>query len=949
MQHICCQYFLNHLLDSDEVRRQVREFAKAGYESLFAHSRAGLLTPYMSKGWFDIIDAMADEARKCGITLSIWDEDYYPSPTAGGRIVWDNPELMAQDLRFTVVKVKPGETINKLLIPEAGLLNCYAFPANGGEPIDITEYAGTVKTGWWHSGYSHSAYSIVDKIGSPHLRAGLTTRQFAVMWTAPTDSEYTVVACQIRRDGAGHGTDLLNTKAIDKFIQVTHLQYKNRYGDDFSKIFSASFLDEPAPSGPFQWTTDFPQEFMKDHGFDIVSKLAHLAVELDETSKFIRHCYRKTQHRLICSNYLERIRQWDSQNGILSIGHLTRTEYLSFTLHAWPNELRCYKYLDIPCTDPLGFYVGLPDACAYHTGMKVVSSAARLFNKQQCGSDALAVLGNETSLRDLAYQLDYQITFGATYYNIHGLNYSLDGTRKEETPPGLFYQHSEWPIMQHLLKPAFEKCDKVASGKPCERLALLYPSTSLYCKYDTKHLDLNPEESTFHKLSELLLSNQKDYDFVDEITLAERDGATWRKDYDAFLLYKTTEIDADAAAAIEDFQAQGGNVILIADELPNVLGKHDNPVRKWNWIAPFMHSTLDKELLATLPGIEVTSDKCGLEYASARDIFVQEREYAEGRRLLLFNRASLPFVGKVAGKSVTLPPGVARFADEAPIPMPQNQIDISSDWELTFPDNSIPLAVWLVRNANDSAGSANFLSRQFTNISETDERITYENFFLLQNLPSHAKLVIEESTFSSAEWQLFLNGTEITKDAFKKEMFTDCMNYTADITALLRGASSPLKNTVTVVCNSRNCRLQEMPFITGDFSAEYRHGLPSLPNLWADAVGADGVSPATTKLHALQDWRTLGRQSFSGCATYTKKVMLTTDGSHVLDCGRVEDAVELYLDGAFVGAAITPFYRFAFEAAKGEHTIELRVWNAPGNRDRLSNMPAGLLGPVSLG
>ena len=106
MQHIAGQHFLNHLLEPQELRRQIREFAAAGYESLYAHARAGLLTPYLSEAWFQAVDAMADEAQKCGITLSIWDEDYYPSATAGGRVVWENPSFMAQELLFTVMRVR---------------------------------------------------------------------------------------------------------------------------------------------------------------------------------------------------------------------------------------------------------------------------------------------------------------------------------------------------------------------------------------------------------------------------------------------------------------------------------------------------------------------------------------------------------------------------------------------------------------------------------------------------------------------------------------------------------------------------------------------------------------------------------------------------------------------------------------------------------------------------
>ena len=938
MQHIAAQYFLNHMLDADEVRRQVREFAAAGYESLYTHSRAGLLTPYLSEPWFKIIDAMADEAKKCGITLSIWDEDYYPSPTAGGRVVWADPSNNSQELWFNNFEVKAGETLYEVLPPEGNIFTCYAYPADGGEPIDITAYVGTVKTDWYRDGYLHSGYSNVNKIKAPHIRAGLSIRRCAILWEAPCDCK--VVACQLVRREGGHNSDLLNPKAIDTFIQVTHEQYYKRYKDSFSDVFKASFMDEPAPPGPYQWTTAFPEEFQKDHGFDIVPKLGHLATVIDETTPFIRHCYRATQQRLLCEIYLQRIRDWDNAHGILSIGHLTRTEYLAVTCFAWPNEVRCCKYLDVPCTDPLGFFVALPDACAYHTGLKVVSSAARLFNKEQCGSDALAVMGNETSLRDLAYQMDFQTLMGITYYNIHGLSYSMDGARKEEVPPSIFYQHSEWPIMQHLLKPALAKCETVAHGKPLQRLAVLYPSTSFYCKYDEDHQDLNPDESLFHVLSERLLSHQKDFDFIDDLTLSERSAATWRKDYDAILLYKTTAIDGKAADVIQAFAEEGGKVLLIADETPVRLGTIDNaPVSPWTWSDRCRFAELSDEQLLALPGLEVVATETGIDRASARDIFIQERQYPEGRRVMVFNRAPSTFVGMVDGKAVTVPAGVSKFTDEEEIAIPAKATDISTGWSLSFPENSILLAYWLMQNDKGQEGTYNLLSRQLNFASDNSPNMSYRNVFLLQGQPAHAQLVVEKSTFTSNEWQVFINDVEVPRDAFKPACLTDCCNFAADVTAFLRGGTSPLQNTIRFECHSAQCRLDDMPFLFGTFSAEYRHGLPSLPNLWAD-------SDKPMQVVGLPDWRAVGRGTFSGCGTYTRKVKLAQNGRHVLDCGRVEDAVELYVDGVFQGARITPFYRFAFEAEAGEHEIELRVWNAPGNRDRHSNMPAGLMGPV---
>ena len=52
--HVTGQYFLNHLLEEQELRKQVKLLAAAGYESIYGHARQGLKTPYFSEAWWDV-------------------------------------------------------------------------------------------------------------------------------------------------------------------------------------------------------------------------------------------------------------------------------------------------------------------------------------------------------------------------------------------------------------------------------------------------------------------------------------------------------------------------------------------------------------------------------------------------------------------------------------------------------------------------------------------------------------------------------------------------------------------------------------------------------------------------------------------------------------------------------------------------------------------------------
>ena len=144
MLHLACQYFLNHHLKEDELRKQVRELAAGGYECLYAHARQGLMTPYLSKGWWDAVSVILEECRNAGIKFAIWDEDCYPSPVAGNRILWEHPELGAQHLEFTQFDARKGEHVRKVFETPASIYRCFAVC--GKNILDITEYCGTLKT-----------------------------------------------------------------------------------------------------------------------------------------------------------------------------------------------------------------------------------------------------------------------------------------------------------------------------------------------------------------------------------------------------------------------------------------------------------------------------------------------------------------------------------------------------------------------------------------------------------------------------------------------------------------------------------------------------------------------------------------------------------------------------------------------------------------------------------
>ena len=79
-------YSLNDSLSADRVRKQLGQMKEGGFGGAFLHSRPGLLTPYLSDEWFDIMEVSVDECRKLGLEAWFYDEDKWPSGFAGGIV-----------------------------------------------------------------------------------------------------------------------------------------------------------------------------------------------------------------------------------------------------------------------------------------------------------------------------------------------------------------------------------------------------------------------------------------------------------------------------------------------------------------------------------------------------------------------------------------------------------------------------------------------------------------------------------------------------------------------------------------------------------------------------------------------------------------------------------------------------------------------------------------------
>jgi len=952
------QYFLNHRLDLDEIEWQVEELARAGYQAVYPHARQGLLTPYFSEDWWRALDRIAAVCRRTGMQMNIWDEDYFPSGLAGGRVIWEDPGLVARGLIFTVAEVEGAGPFEVDCAPGL-LLRCDALPIYGagefGAALDVTRFCGTRRQSWAHRWVNHSAYStLIGEVGPPHWRTTMRDNRFALAWTPPEPGRWLIVATLLELPGERLHPDLLRPEGTRRFLEISYEPYAERYGDELGTLIGAAFTDEPSPgllNSLYPWTARFAEEFAADHGYDLMEVLPHLARDLDERSPAVRHHYRLTQGRLQRTHFIEQIADWCADHGIAFSGHLSRQEWLQLVAVWWPNQIRCYRAMHLPAADPLGAAIGWSDAAPYHTGVKAASSAAHLFGLPQASSDCLAVLGDNAPLRDLKFMFDYHLVLGVNHFTVHGLSYSLDGPRKYEVPPSLFYQHTGWRHMDALLGHVRETAEALTGGRHVCEIAVLYPSTTLsalptpgFSLRDATH------ERPIHELVETLLSHQRDFDFIDEITLAEDvddDGAlTTPERYTTIILPHLRWIDEDAADALVRFADAGGRVIVVG-EMPQAL-THDpaHPQRTWAGAGVEFVPGLDEATIASLPYIEVLGE-------GARDIFVLLREIEGVQRLFALNRREAPFVGEIDGEPVTIAPrgsvlielssGGVRVSPE-PIACGEVVADLSRDWSVEFEPNQIPLSFWHVGPAAEEFVGPftalpwmDLIERTGALPDEGAEALRYRCRFMLTGDIPDARLVMDDAAIGG-DWRVLVNGVEVT--GWRREVVHDCRTQVAEVGGLLRGGSTPTLNVVEVLTEGPGRGLHELFYLLGGFSCEFRTEQRSQPFL----RGAAG--PLETD--ALQSWQALGRPTFSGGAVYRRRFTVESTGDYVLDLGRVEDCAAVGVDGQRIAVLPWPPYACALNLGAGSHDLTIEITNPAANRNWAAGIIAGLLGPVRL-
>ena len=120
-------WFWNDRLDEKEIILQINDFNEKGVNGFVIHPRMGLPKDigYMSDVFLAYVKYAVSEAARLGMLVVLYDEGMYPSGSAHGMVVKDNPEYASRGLEMREYKscdahgavpdLKPWEKLVSLL------------------------------------------------------------------------------------------------------------------------------------------------------------------------------------------------------------------------------------------------------------------------------------------------------------------------------------------------------------------------------------------------------------------------------------------------------------------------------------------------------------------------------------------------------------------------------------------------------------------------------------------------------------------------------------------------------------------------------------------------------------------------------------------------------------------------------------------------------------------
>ncbi len=618
---------INDKLETGETARQMTDMISVGLSGGFFHSRAGLVTDYLSKEWFDNMRAALKAAKEHDGYLWLYDEDRWPSGNAGGLIAGTKDEY------------------------RTALLDAYLLAP--GVPLPRSQKDQELRM----------VYAIEKRSGKDLFKY----RAVAVKQAGKIQKEERLVLIR-RYDSKGawwNGesyANLLNPEAMREFIRMTHDVYAKEFQEEFGKRIPGIFTDEPQiwqTDHSLPWYEGLPQVYRKWNRRNFWNDLPYMFFD----GKGARHI-RLLMHRAILRQFTEAyskpIFEWCEKHGLEHTGHYNAEE--SFT-----SQIRCH------CGGVMAHYrfqhaPGIDHLCRKVDGLlltvKQVSSAARQLGRKRVLTEIFGVSRHTNTFQDFKWLGDYDLVLGATFFCPHLSWYTAKGRAKRDYPPVWNYQQTYWKELNPLNDYFTRVHYALTCGKPGAHVLLLHPIESATSDhrfgvatrteyFQPKATPVNPPledlsdaqrlDEQYRKLVEATLNAGFDCDLGDEGYIQDLGSVKKGKFVVGKMAYEVVVVPPSVTwrpstfRLLQKFVSQGGQLIF-SGELPLDI-EGEPAMEKWRGLASqpgvrTMSSSIENLQAAMNETVPQKFRLAGLDGKSVPQTYVHARE--DGNNLILF-------------------------------------------------------------------------------------------------------------------------------------------------------------------------------------------------------------------------------------------------------------------------------------------------------------------------
>ena len=995
-------WFLNHRLEEVELRKQIREMSEKGMGGIMLHARDGLRTAYLKDEWKIAIDAAIAEAEKHGMEVWLYDENHYPSATAGDNLQIKDPDRTMKSLEVAeerIVNSNEDVHFDSKKIPGNAMVLAASF--DNGHAADLSSSVRNGEFDWRVPGdWGKTAVIVLKEIGYK--------------------------PCPSHKFSAY--PDYLDPDLTDEFIALTHQWYYKHFGDKFGKTIRGIFSDNSCGNfghirRSIPWGKDMEARFETATGESIRKHIPQLFCPDLPDSERSRLMFWKFFGQTYLDSYFGRIKDYCDKVGLFSTGHLCCEDGLGEHVRQIGDYFDVMRHFSFCAVDHLGpIQRGAPlTLWKYgehpHSTIKNTCSAARFMGLPQvmCESFGCASSPWALDLFETKRISGWLAAIGINVFVPHGLYYSIAGNRKWECTPDhlhnpMWSYYAEWTDWASRLSLAG------TGGATLAEVAVLYPVHSLRASLELGSEKDNPCSSDRGRLNDFIESTYRftvdnlfckhiDFEIIDEELLCAAELAgngtlrvrSVNRGFDLLLkvliLPAMTVIQSKAAALLEQFIEDGGTVLFLnavpgkvfdpenmnVRQAPGILGQCKTPplinadqnMLLWKksigehgdvrllQIMPLEESSATENLIAEniltrcQPNIVLQSDT-----GASLDRIITRAWENRGQRFYFIFNTTCETISNVEVKindagqlrRISLDTGeVIAWANERPYDIPPaDGLLLASGFErenarLEPLPSKLLRTIPLADSWEFKTDRKNILAlRRWTTEVKGECQIHHFTFYSETNLSEAILLLDQERSTPEFDSHSYADRFSCSFNGKTIPSFLPGTYLDRNIyEAELPDGIRQGENRLEI--KSSACLIDWEyrlwpPMIVGDFRLRQRNGEMAL-------TGSAGEI-------ATGDWTSQGYHFFAGEGAYTQRIEMPSveSGERILlDLNNVANACRIEIDGRTIGTRLSPPWTFDLTAFSGKRiNLSVKVINTPNNLFMDMSLPSGLIGPATI-